>query len=80
MLYSNMGSEMTPSSEAPPMGATESDTPWEVGLIAKVSIFGYSGQLLQNHLCMTIVLVTIVLIQNTFYFDQTFLGLTNFTT
>ena len=36
-----MGSKMTPSliseggaSEAPPMGATESDTPWEVGLKA----------------------------------------------
>ena len=40
MLYSNMGSEMTPSlislwgaSEAPPpMGAKELDTPWGVGL------------------------------------------------
>ena len=38
MLYTKMGSEMTPSlilrgaSEAPPMGVTESDTPWEVGL------------------------------------------------
>ena len=39
MLYSNMGSEMTPSlisygglPQAPPMGATESDNPWKVGL------------------------------------------------